>query len=188
VIHSDAVEDAFRQTDRRFFVPPGQTDAAHADRPLKDGDIHISAPHIYGTVLEALELTSGSSFLNVGSGTGYLTCMVSHIMGPTSVSINIECLSEALEHSQAAVQAWKADRTLPVPEMQFYLGNVLQLDTTTGECLQGFDRIYVGAALEKSNLEPLANLLKVGGILVGPGESLIIMTIMTVFYLLYQLL
>jgi protein-L-isoaspartate O-methyltransferase len=45
---------------------------AHADQPLKEGNIHLSAPHIYGSALEALELQphSSLSFLNCGSGTG----------------------------------------------------------------------------------------------------------------------
>jgi protein-L-isoaspartate O-methyltransferase len=59
---------------------------AHADQPIKEGNIHISAPHIYGTVMEELELPSNSSlsFLNAGSGTGYLTCIAASILGPKS--------------------------------------------------------------------------------------------------------
>lgn len=59
---------------------------AHADQPLKDENIHISAPHIYGAVMEALELPKDSSlsFLNAGSGTGYLTCIAASILGPKS--------------------------------------------------------------------------------------------------------
>lgn len=59
---------------------------AHADQPIKDDNIHISAPHIYGAVMEALELPKDSSltFLNAGSGTGYLTCIAASILGPRS--------------------------------------------------------------------------------------------------------
>lgn len=59
---------------------------AHADQPIKEGNIHISAPHIYGSVMEALELRTNSSvtFLNAGSGTGYLTCIAASILGPKS--------------------------------------------------------------------------------------------------------
>ena len=61
-------------------------DLAHADRPLRVGHIHISAPHIYGGVCEALELPVNAplSVLNVGSGTGYLTCILASILGPRS--------------------------------------------------------------------------------------------------------
>ncbi len=59
---------------------------AHSDQPLKEDNIHISAPHIYGAVMEALELPINSplSFLNAGSGTGYLTCIAASILGPKS--------------------------------------------------------------------------------------------------------
>lgn len=59
---------------------------AHTDQPLKEGNVHLSAPHIYGSALEALELQpqSSLSFLNVGSGTGYVSCIVADIMGTRS--------------------------------------------------------------------------------------------------------
>jgi protein-L-isoaspartate O-methyltransferase len=124
--------------------------------------------------MEALELTPNTSFsfLNAGSGTGYLSSMVAVILGPTSLSVNIDCHADAIAHSKQAVDEWKASMPNPkdLPDMQFLHGNVLNMDVSQGECLRGFDRIYVGAALEKSNLAPLASLLKVGGILVGPGK------------------
>jgi hypothetical protein len=59
---------------------------AHTDQPLKEGNVHISAPHIYGSVLEALELSVDSSmtFLNAGSGTCYLSCLAASLCGPRS--------------------------------------------------------------------------------------------------------
>jgi protein-L-isoaspartate O-methyltransferase len=146
---------------------------AHADQPLLEGNVHISAPHIYGTVLEALELQAGQSFsfLNAGSGTGYLSCIVAEILGPTSSSVGVEIHAEAVEHSMAAMERWKESRgARALPPMQVLHGNVLQIDDGKGECLVGFDRIYVGAALEKRDLSKLAAMLKLGGILVGPGE------------------
>lgn len=55
---------------------------AHSDLPLREGSVHISAPHMYGSILEALELRENSplSFLNAGSGTGYLSCIVATIL------------------------------------------------------------------------------------------------------------
>jgi len=52
---------------------------AHSDQPLKEGRVHISAPHMYGAAIQALDLVPNSSisFLNVGSGTGYITLLKS---------------------------------------------------------------------------------------------------------------
>jgi hypothetical protein len=59
---------------------------AHSDLPLREGNVHISAPHMYGSILEALELRQNypMSFLNAGSGTGYLSCIVATILGSPS--------------------------------------------------------------------------------------------------------
>ena len=56
---------------------------AYSDQPIRIEKIHISAPHVYCFALEALELeaNSCSTFLNVGSGTGYMSCVVADILG-----------------------------------------------------------------------------------------------------------
>ena len=59
---------------------------AHSDQPLKEGRVHISAPHI-----QALDLVPDSSisFLNVGSGTGYITCIAAEILGPNCLHYGV---------------------------------------------------------------------------------------------------
>ena len=66
----------------------GNESIAHSDQPLKHGNVHISAPHIYGSAIEALDLVPNSSmsFLNIGSGTGYISCIVATILGPNSLN------------------------------------------------------------------------------------------------------
>ena len=49
-------------------------------------------------------------------------------------------------------------------------GNALNLKLDKGECALGFDRIYIGAAIGKGDLPRFKQLLKPGGILVGPGK------------------
>ena len=66
----------------------GHETMAWADQPLKEGNVHISAPHIYGSAMQALDLrpSSSMSFLNIGSGTGYISCIAAHILGPNSLN------------------------------------------------------------------------------------------------------
>lgn len=64
---------------------------AYKDRPYKHSFLHISAPHIYATILSSLELSSNSnglSFLNIGAGSGYLNCLVAHVLGLSTHAIN----------------------------------------------------------------------------------------------------
>lgn len=53
--------------------------------------MHISAPHIYASAMEALDLEPNSSlsFLNIGSGTGYISCIVAEILGPKSLHYGV---------------------------------------------------------------------------------------------------
>lgn len=142
------------------------------DEPLREGQIHISAPHIYGCIVEALQITpkSSMSFLNIGSGTGYLSSIVAHILGPTGMCYGIELSRQAYDHGITSVNRWKGDNDeVELPLMEFLLGNGLNIETKTGEASYGFDRIYVGAAINRSKLAELAALLRFGGILVGPG-------------------
>ena len=57
-----------------------------------------------------------------------------------------------------------------IPHIEIINGNGLQISSTTGETVVGFDRIYIGAAVENVDLPQIKKLLSPGGILVGPGE------------------
>lgn len=178
VISSSEVEAAFRAVDRKFFVPKNFRDIAHKDQPIRDENIHISAPHIYGSVIEALELKkdTGYSFLNAGSGTGYLTCIAASILGPRSVHYCVEIHEDVLSHSREAIAAWKKDqsRSEEISNIDLIQGNALELNTNTGECALGFDRIYIGAAIQRYSLAMFKKMLKPGGVLVGPvGDELL---------------
>jgi len=45
-----------------------------------------SAPHMYGIVLMALELRAGHKLLNIGSGTGYLSCIAGVVLGDRGIN------------------------------------------------------------------------------------------------------
>uniref|UniRef100_A0A671N428 Protein-L-isoaspartate O-methyltransferase domain-containing protein 1 n=1 Tax=Sinocyclocheilus anshuiensis TaxID=1608454 RepID=A0A671N428_9TELE len=79
--HTDRVEQAFRAIDRGDYYLDSYRDNAYKDLAWKHGNIHLSAPCIYSEVMEALKLQQGLSFLNLGSGTGYLSTMVGLIIG-----------------------------------------------------------------------------------------------------------
>ncbi|GKY90528.1 hypothetical protein MPSEU_000026500 [Mayamaea pseudoterrestris] len=176
VIASPAVEEAFRAVDRRFFVPTNTRHLAHIDQPLREGNVHISAPHMYGAIVEALDLTPSSctTFLNIGSGTGYLSCIVSHILGSASTTFGVDIDAQVLAHSTRAVDEWldsRANGDKGLAQMEVVHGNGLCISSDQGEGAIGFDRIYVGAAIKKQSMNQLVELLKPGGIFVGPVED-----------------
>jgi len=177
VISSLEVEEGFRNVDRKLFVPQSMKYLAYKDQPIKEdnGNVHISAPHIYGSVLEAMELKRGASLsvLHAGSGTGYLTCIIASILGHRSVHYCVDVHKDVVDHSRESIARWK-EAHQPAQKMQnihLIHGNVLQLDPNEGECALGFDLIYIGAAISKRDLPRFKSMLKPGGILVGPVED-----------------
>lgn len=59
-ITTKAVENAFLNVPRAAFLPEDLQDEAYSDSPIRGDDhLHMSAPHMYATVLEALELKPG---------------------------------------------------------------------------------------------------------------------------------
>lgn len=89
-IRTKMVEQVFRAIDRRDYYLEGFRENAYKDLAWKHGNIHLSAPCIYSEVMEALNLQQGLSFLNLGSGTGYLSTMVGLIIGKT-MTLNLFC-------------------------------------------------------------------------------------------------
>ena len=75
------VEKVFRAVDRAHYYLPEQRESAYKDQAWKHGNLHLSAPCIYAEVMEALQLMRGLRFLNLGSGTGYLTTMAGLLLG-----------------------------------------------------------------------------------------------------------
>ena len=80
-IKTPLIERVFRAVDRANYYLPDHRDNAYKDLAWKHGNLHLSAPCIYSEVMESLELRPSLSFLNLGSGTGYLSTMVGLILG-----------------------------------------------------------------------------------------------------------
>ena len=77
---------AVSAVDRALFAP-GCSNVYH-DNPLRGGDVphlHLSAPSIYAHSFDAFDLRPGLSFLNIGSGAGYMSALVAQAIGPTAV-------------------------------------------------------------------------------------------------------
>jgi len=154
--------DAFRAIDRQHFWVPGGGELAYADMPLRHGRLHQSAPHIYARALESLmPLRPGMSFLNVGSGTGYFSSIVSELCGADAISDGIDIWPETIAHARECC------RQLGKDYISFTEGNVYQLDVEQG---MRYDRIYLGACANAKS-KYLYRLLEVGGILVGPFQA-----------------
>ncbi|XP_009959946.1 PREDICTED: protein-L-isoaspartate O-methyltransferase domain-containing protein 2 isoform X2 [Leptosomus discolor] len=170
-IRTELVEQAFRAIDRADYYLEEFKDNAYKDLAWKHGNIHLSAPCIYSEVMEALDLQPGLSFLNLGSGTGYLSSMVGLILGPFGVNHGVELHSDVIEYAKQKldffIKTSDSFDKFEFCEPSFVTGNCLEISP---DCTQ-YDRVYCGAGVQKEHEDYMKNLLKVGGILVMPLEE-----------------
>ncbi|XP_030625335.1 protein-L-isoaspartate O-methyltransferase domain-containing protein 2a [Chanos chanos] len=170
-IRSDLVEQAFRAIDRADYYLEEFRDSAYKDLAWRHGNIHLSAPCIYSEVMEALDLQPGLSFLNLGSGTGYLSTMVGLILGPFGINHGVELHSDVIEYAYQKLEFFiktsdSFDR-FEFCEPSFVVGNCLEIAPESRQ----YDRVYCGAGVQREHEDYMKSLLKVGGILVLPLEE-----------------
>jgi len=80
-IHTINVEKAFRSVDRGLYYTSDNKQNAYRDTAWQYDKIHLSAPSVYATVLECLDLHKGHKFLNIGSGVGYFSTLAGLLLG-----------------------------------------------------------------------------------------------------------
>lgn len=80
-IRNTRVLSALEAVPRRLFLPSDNHQAAYRDRPqpIECGQV-ISAPSVVGLMTEALDVSEGSTVLQIGTGTGYQAAILA-LMG-----------------------------------------------------------------------------------------------------------
>lgn len=153
---------AFRAVDRGHFLCEECLEEAYFNSPVRHQNFHHSAPSIYASALEALDLSRPQlSFLNIGSGTGYFSALVAQFIGPDAVHIGVE------RHLDVVLHARERCTEAGFKNIRFVQGNCYDIDVKNS---MKFDRIYVGAGVPK-DAQFLLRLLKKDGIVVAPFED-----------------
>ena len=153
-----AVLRAFEMTPRHAFVPSGLYHRAYDDQPLPIGSGQtISQPSIHAKYLELLNLKGHERVLEIGTGSGYQTVLLSHLAGQV---FSIERIAPVLEQGRANIQRAGAKNV-----------SLLLGDGTVGwRAHAPYDAILVSAASPKVP-EPLVEQLADGGKLIIPVGS-----------------
>ncbi|KPJ00204.1 Protein-L-isoaspartate O-methyltransferase domain-containing protein 1 [Papilio xuthus] len=167
-IRTPEVERVFRAVDRGNYMLPGDRDRAYRDIAWRNGFLHLSSPCIYSEVMEGLEFKAGQSFLNIGSGTGYLSTMVGLVLGSGGISHGVEIYPKVLDYA-VMMQKRFIERSSSLDdfdfcEPKFFHGNGLCLAPLPA----AYDRVYCGAACPEEYALYLKQLIRIGGILVMP--------------------
>ncbi|XP_015912421.1 protein-L-isoaspartate O-methyltransferase domain-containing protein 1 [Parasteatoda tepidariorum] len=167
-IKTYVIEKAFRAVDRGKYFLEECRENAYRDLAWKNGNIHLSAPCIYSEVMESLKLGPGLSFLNLGSGTGYLSTMAGLLLGPYGTNHGVELHQSNVEYARNILDEFQSyspalDKYDFCPP-SFVVGNCLLLDSSAPQ----YDRVYCGASCPTEHENFIKNLVRVGGILVMP--------------------
>jgi protein-L-isoaspartate(D-aspartate) O-methyltransferase len=97
-----AVLRAFEQTPRHQFVPTGLRHRAYEDSALPIGNGQtISQPSIHARYLELLALTGRERVLEVGTGSGYQTVLLGHLVEQV---FTIERIAALYQLAREAIQ------------------------------------------------------------------------------------
>ena len=89
-INDQAVLQAMHDVDRRKFVSDKFSDVAYDDRALPIGEEQtISQPFIVAFMTESLQIEEGNKVLEVGTGSGFQTAVLSKLGAKVStIEIN----------------------------------------------------------------------------------------------------
>lgn len=150
-----AVLRAFEMTPRHLFVPTGLSHKAYDDTPLPIGSGQtISQPSIHAKYLELLRLTGKEKVLEIGTGSGFQTVLLAHLVAQV---FSIERIAAVMDQAKQNI-----DRA-GVRNVSLLLG-----DGTVGwSAYAKYDAILVGAA-SPSVPSPLVEQLAEGGRLLIP--------------------
>jgi len=168
VLKTPGVITAFEAIDRADFVPAALRGQAYINEPLPIGyGQTISQPWTVAFMLEKLQPAAGQRVLDIGSGSGWQTALLAHVVGVTGKVIGLELIPELCQMSR--------QNLAPYNFLRHGAAEIHCLNATKGfPAPAPFDRIISAAAAER--IPPVwLEQLKIGGRLVAPVDSTIVL-------------
>jgi protein-L-isoaspartate(D-aspartate) O-methyltransferase len=102
----DAVAAALEAMPREGFLPSHERRRASYDGPLPIGHGQTSSqPRTVANMLRLLEVARGHSVLDVGSGSGWTTALLAHLVGPTGSVLGVELEPSLVQFGSANLAA-----------------------------------------------------------------------------------
>jgi len=158
-VSTAGVDAAFTAVDRAEFLRPQDRAVAGIDEPLAIGLGQTnSQPRTVRAMLQLLEVETGQRVLDVGSGSGWTTALLAHLVGPTGSVLGVE-----LEPDLAA---WGAEN-LGRQQTPWASIRAADPDVLGAPAEAPFDRVLVSAAARHLPDE-LVEQLTDDGIMVVP--------------------
>jgi protein-L-isoaspartate(D-aspartate) O-methyltransferase len=163
-LKTDRIIEAFSKVRRVSFVPEDMESAAAANIPLPIGQGQtISQPLTVAFMLEHLQPQLGDKVLDVGSGSGWTSALLAHIVGEKGKVVGIERIKSLCNFGKNNISKYHLIEGGRV--------EIICADGTKGYVNEApFQRILVSAAAKEIPRE-LKKQLAVGGRLVIPVKD-----------------
>lgn len=155
---NEKIAEAMEKMKREYFIEEPFKDSSYIDLPLPIGfGQTISAPSIVGIMLRELDVEEGMKILEIGTGSGWQTALLSELVGKNGKVYSIERIRELAEKTK------KRLIELDIKNVEIIIG-----DGTEGfEKEAPFDRIIVSASSPEIP-KPLIDQLKTNGKMLIP--------------------
>lgn len=170
-LKTDRIIEAFRSIKREDFLPASLAgrpedikDLAeqNAALPIGQGQT-ISQPLVVAFMLELLQPNHGEKILDIGSGSGWTTGLLAHIVGEQGKVIAIEIIPELKEFGEKNVSKYNY--------IEKGIVEFICADGTKGLAKQSpYDKILASASAEKIP-NAWKEQLKIGGRIVTPIKN-----------------
>ncbi len=169
-LKSKQVEETLRKIPRHSFIPESIKHLAYRDTPLSIGyNQTISQPSTVVAMTEALDVKKNQKILEIGTGSGWQSAILSYLVGEKGFVYTIEVIEELAEFAKGNLQ-----------KMCVRNVKVFVKDGSLGlEEKAPFDRIIVTAACPDIP-KPLIEQLKFDGIMVIPVGDVYLQEMMVV--------
>jgi len=158
---NEKVESAFRTIPRHEFVVPSELDRAYYNEPLSImNNQTISQPGVVSRMTEWLDIKVGQKILEIGTGSGWQTAILSYMVGNGTV-YSIERLPELVNFARENLEKLRIDNV-----------HVILGDGSMGYPEESpYDKIIITAACTEIPL-PLLEQLDENGLIIAPVGDL----------------
>lgn len=167
ILETPRIIAAFRAIDRAGFVLPEYSGEAYENHPLpiNEGQT-ISQPETVAFMLEKLDPKPGETILDIGSGSAWTTALLADIVGGSGKVIGIERIPSLCEFGKNNLR-----KIATAGRAKILCGDGTKKLPSEGP----FDKILASAEAEDVIPEEWKNELTIGGKIVAPIDSSIVL-------------
>ncbi len=161
VLKTPRIIQTFKKIPRHLFVSEEYLSHAYADYPLPT--MHgqtISQPYTVAIMIEALQPKKENNILEIGTGSGWTVCLLSHIVGKEGKVVTIDVYQDLIDFAKENIKKTKLKNI-----------KVICGDGKLGyEKNAPYDCVLINAACDEIP-KPVIDQTKIHGRIVAPVNS-----------------